>query len=131
MASTRPRGVATMSSAPSGWLICNGALVSRATYTALFAAIGTIFGAGDGVATFALPDLRGEFVRGWDNGRGVDAGRALGGAQADAFKAHTHPLSGTATSDGAHTHTVTGSATSTGGTETRPRNVALLYCIKT
>ena len=52
------------SSAPGGWLKCNGAAVSRTTYAALFAAIGTTFGAGDGSTTFKLPDLRGEFVRG-------------------------------------------------------------------
>lgn len=59
------------SSAPSGYLKANGALVSRTTYATLFAAIGTTFGAGDGSTTFALPDLRGEFLRGWDDGRGT------------------------------------------------------------
>ncbi|MCK9131735.1 phage tail protein [Haemophilus influenzae] len=53
---------------PSGWLKANGAAVSRTTYAALFAAIGTTFGAGDGSSTFNLPDLRGEFVRGLDDG---------------------------------------------------------------
>ena len=67
---------------PTGWLKCNGALLSRTTYAALFAVIGTTYGAGDGSTTFALPDLRGEFVRGVDDGRGVDAGRTLGSAQA-------------------------------------------------
>ncbi len=45
--------------APQGWLICNGALISRTTYASLFAAIGTTYGAGDGSTTFALPDLQG------------------------------------------------------------------------
>ena len=103
-----------------------------------------------------LPDLRGEFVRGLDEGRGVDAGRALGSAQGDANKSHSHSVT-----DPGHTHTsgfVLGSgnprmgtsdaggpfpmATTTGssqtgitiamsgGAEARPRNVALLYCIK-
>jgi microcystin-dependent protein len=63
---------------PAGYLECNGALISRAAYAQLFEAIGATFGEGDGVTTFALPDLRGEFVRGWDNGRGVDPGRAFG-----------------------------------------------------
>lgn len=61
-------------SAPGGWLLCNGAQVSRTTYSDLFAAIGTTFGAGNGSSTFNVPDLRGEFLRGWDGGRGVDAG---------------------------------------------------------
>ena len=72
--------------APSGWLKANGAAVSRTTYAALFAAIGTTYGAGDGRSTFNLPDLRGEFVRGWDDGRGIDSGRAFGSAQSDAIR---------------------------------------------
>lgn len=67
--------------APTGWLVANGALVSRTTYAGLFAAIGTTYGAGDGSTTFALPDLRGEFIRALDLGRGVDVGRTLGSAQ--------------------------------------------------
>lgn len=69
------------STAPTGWLLCSGQAVSRTTYAALFAVIGTAFGTGDGSATFNVPDLRGEFVRGLDNGRGVDSGRLLGTAQ--------------------------------------------------
>ena len=72
--------------APSGWLKANGAAVSRTTYAALFAAIGTTYGAGDGRSTFNLPDLRGEFLRGWDDGRGIDSGRAFGSAQSDAIR---------------------------------------------
>lgn len=75
-----------MSSAPSGWLKANGAEVSRTAYAALFARIGTTFGVGDGSTTFKLPDLRGEFLRGLDDGRGVDVSRALGSAQADALQ---------------------------------------------
>ena len=128
-----------MATPPSGWLNANGALVSRTTYAALFAAIGTTFGAGDGSTTFALPDLRGEFLRGWDNGRGVDASRVFGSTQSDAFASHTHALSETTGDDnsnpGSNTRLrrnsevgrVTGA---TGGSETRPRNVALLACIK-
>lgn len=67
--------------APAGWLKANGAAVSRTAYAALFAAIGTTYGAGDGFNTFNLPDLRGEFIRGWDDGRGVDSGRVLGSSQ--------------------------------------------------
>jgi microcystin-dependent protein len=132
-----------MTTAPTGWMKCNGAAVSRSTYAALFAAIGTTFGPGDGSTTFGLPDLRGEFIRALDDGRGVDSGRALGASQADVLGSHTHSyLASTGTLGG--TPYVAGgsqvpivsvnqnSATTggTGGTETRPRNVALLYCIK-
>ena len=79
--------------APAGWLKANGAAVSRTAYAALFAAIGTTYGAGDGRTTFNLPDLRGEFIRGWDDGRGVDAGRVFGSAQAHALQSHQHGLS--------------------------------------
>lgn len=65
-------------SVPVGWLKADGSLVSRAEYAALFAAIGTTYGEGDGVTTFRLPDLRGEFIRGYDDGRGVDKGRGFG-----------------------------------------------------
>ncbi len=81
-----------MATPPAGWLKANGALVSRAgTYAALFSAIGVTFGTGDGVSTFQLPDLRGEFVRGWDDSRGIDSGRGLGSAQGDQNKLHGHP----------------------------------------
>lgn len=126
-----------MDAAPAGWLKCNGAAVSRTTYADLFAAIGTTFGVGDGSTTFALPDLRGEFVRGWDDGRGVDSARVFGSSQADEIKTHSHVLFGTNTSAGGagsrEPGPVSGTNTSTqatGGTETRPRNIALLFCIK-
>ena len=54
-----------MSAVPAGWLACDGALISRTVCPALFTAIGVVYGAGDGATTFAVPDLRGEFVRGW------------------------------------------------------------------
>lgn len=138
------------STAPTGWLKANGAAVSRTAYADLFAAIGTTFGAGDGFNTFNLPDLRGEFVRGCDDGRGVDAGRVFGSWQDDDLKSHNHN-SGVRAPDNLYDlygHTTAGSnswgtrrtdepgfdnlpyTSSTGGTETRPRNVALLYCIK-
>ncbi len=66
---------------PAGFLLCNGAALSRTSYATLFAAIGTTYGRGNGSTTFNLPDLRGEFIRGADNGRGVDNGRALGSSQ--------------------------------------------------
>jgi phage-related tail fiber protein len=67
--------------APSGWIKANGATISRSTYAALFSAIGTTFGAGDGSTTFTIPDLRGEFLRSWDDSRGIDSGRGFGSAQ--------------------------------------------------
>ena len=57
---------------PAGWLYCNGAQVSRATYSNLFALIGTTFGAGDGATTFHLPDMRGRFPRGWNDDATLD-----------------------------------------------------------
>jgi phage-related tail fiber protein len=68
-------------SAPSGFIKANGAAVSRTTYAALFSAIGTTFGAGNGSTTFTLPDMRGYFPRSWDDGRGVDSGRSFGDSQ--------------------------------------------------
>lgn len=142
-----------MTSAPSGWLAANGSAVSRATYAALFAAIGVTFGAGDGSTTFNLPDLRGEFVRGYDDGRGIDSGRVFGSAQADAFQGHWHGINVSSTvvgnnggggvgtgnlrADGVGTAAKAKAIESNGvdGTprtaeETRPRNIALLACIK-
>ncbi|MEO4030027.1 phage tail protein [Chromobacterium vaccinii] len=69
------------SAVPDGWLRANGAAVSRDAYAALFASIGTTYGAGDGKTTFTLPDLRGEFVRGWDDSGKVDSNRRLGSWQ--------------------------------------------------
>jgi len=66
---------------PDGYLELAGQAISRTTYSALFSLFGATYGAGDGSTTFNLPDLRGEFVRGWDRGRGVDVGRDLGSAQ--------------------------------------------------
>lgn len=121
-------------SAPPGWLKANGAAVSRTTYAALFAVIGTTYGAGDGSTTFNLPDLRGEFLRGLDDGRGVDSGRAIGSAQADEFKSHDHGAQINAQSkgtNGASSWWMGAIVTNpVGGTETRPRNVAMLACIK-
>lgn len=148
-----------MTSAPVGWLKGNGAAVSRTAYADLFAAIGTTYGAGDGFNTFNLPDYRGEFIRGWDDGRGVDAGRSISSRQAHALQTHNHFLpTSTATGDASWTIpdttfvaknaneypadgnlvpvvTYINSAGAMGNigsqsTETRPRNVAILYCIK-
>ena len=129
--------------APTGTLKANGAAVSRTTYAVLFAVIGTAFGVGDGSTTFNVPDMRGEFARGWDDGRGVDTSRAFGSAQSDLFKSHTHLVkegsqlsdtSGSAqilTSGDDYTRDIYiySTTTSTGGSETRPRNIALLAVI--
>tara|TARA_Y100000114_G_scaffold107044_1_gene100359 strand:- start:288 stop:1463 length:1176 start_codon:yes stop_codon:yes gene_type:complete len=77
---------------PSGYLECNGQTVNRTTYAALFAVIGTQYGAGNGSTTFEVPDLRGEFIRGFDNGKGTDSGRSIGTAQAAAFGQHQHSV---------------------------------------
>jgi len=166
--------------APSGYLKCNGAAVSRTTYADLFAIIGTTHGAGDGSSTFNVPDLRGEFVRGWDDSRGVDSGRSFGSSQSDANKQHNHTASATTSiSPSDHNHvfpgddnlifangqggwtdrrtgsfnydaksqsgngriyrtsdaTITASTTVTvdnsAAGEARPRNIAMMYVIKT
>lgn len=131
--------------APTGFLKANGALLSRTTYAALFAAIGTTFGVGDGSTTFVLPDLRGEFVRGWDDARGIDAGRVFGALQTDAMQGHQHThywLAGsngtTSAGSGINPGSSNTSSPVTDGTngtprtaaETRPRNIAMLACIK-
>ena len=149
------------STAPTGFLKANGAAVSRTTFAALFAITGTTYGVGDGTTTFNLPDLRGEFIRGWDDARGIDVSRAFGSAQAAGTNLLSHTHSTTVTgfakaqygdtgsitygagftqqnNDGDITSNpntasltyTTGAASPAGGAETRPRNVALLACIK-
>lgn len=121
---------------PAGWLECNGAAVSRTVYASLFASINTTWGAGDGVNTFNLPDLRGEFIRGWDNGRGVDSGRAFGSFQNYEIQSHSHSLAAQISNTDGPVQLpswISGSGLTTGatgGSETRPRNRALLMCIK-
>jgi len=134
--------------APTGFLKANGAAISRTTYAALFAITGTTYGVGNGSTTFNLPDLRGEFIRGWDDARGVDASRAFGSAQSDGIRAST--VAGIARTYYSG-QSATGEFSWSGGAgelasnaaqggdyqinlgsapETRPRNVALLACIK-
>lgn len=151
------------SAAPSGWLKANGEAIAIATYPALAEAMyvgdarnataeagyrctdpgnpnGTRSTSG---AYIVKPDLRGEFVRGLDDGRGVDMGRLIGTYQSDQLKAHSHQLSfqPSNTADGAADDAGGGDGrtgplnpsywtANTGGTETRPRNAAALACIK-
>jgi hypothetical protein len=144
-------------SAPTGYLKANGANVNRTTYADLFTAIGTTFGVGDGSTTFTLPDLRGEFLRGWDDGRGIDSGRAFGTAQSGSRVYIPKNTGGTATVNYAQPNepspyssffdnTLTGGflsdpaegivkiqgSTATANTlgTVRPRNIALLAIIK-
>jgi microcystin-dependent protein len=97
-------------SVPEGWVECNGATYNVNDYPLLFKAIGYRFG-GSG-SSFRVPDLRGEFLRGWDNGRGIDPGRTFGALQESQFKSHTHTaadinISATTSLAGAHTHSIT------------------------
>lgn len=94
----------TGTSAPSGWLICDGSAVSRATYAGLFAVLSTSWGQGDNATTFNIPDMRGVFLRGRANGSTNDSDRAtrtalatggatgdnVGSYQADAIAQHLH-----------------------------------------
>ena len=139
---------------PTGFLKCNGASISTSTYSALHTVIGTTFG-GSG-SNFNVPDLRGEFIRGWDDGRIVDNGRNFGSTQGDMVEEHRHWISSMATDDRNITGTggngqeyglvsdaggysandpnkSTGRYTRndpSGNGETRPRNLALMYIIK-
>jgi hypothetical protein len=147
--------------APNGWIKANGATISRSAYSDLFDAIGTTFGAGDGSTTFAIPDLRGEFLRSWDDSRGIDSGRGFGSAQGFGIPrmiggvADSHGLCAMQPIDvGGFTNPFYGSGTSLYRTtlqtvntnfqvvyfdsariiaaspDVRPRNIALLACIK-
>lgn len=77
-----------MQSMPDGWLLCDGAAHSRSTYKDLLDAIGLVWGIGDGVNTFNVPDLRGMFLRGYDDGRGIDRNRAFADKQQGSFRIH-------------------------------------------
>lgn len=134
--------------APANTLECDGSAVSRATYAGLYAVIGTIYGAGDGSTTFNLPDLRGQFLRGYAHGSTNDPDRAsrtdaggggtgdnIGTKQSYQLQAHTHtvPRKLDGPSGGTVRYTVAADLTtntgSTGGNETRPRNVNVMFCI--
>lgn len=139
------------SSVPAGWLVCNGQAVSRATYSTLFAAIGTTFGVGDGSTTFTLPNLSGTFLRSWAAGGGtIDTARTFGTFQDQAITYHAHDFNvnrnllykggngwGNVDAPSPSAYDGTGSTDRSSvpvignvATETRPRNIALLVCIK-
>ena len=135
---------------PTGFIKANGASLSTTTYADLFAAIGYTFG-GSG-SSFNVPDLRGEFMRGWDDSRGIDSGRSFGSSQTDAVKDHEHRVfrsgvhgdfnafSSNLYRGHAYNEWGQGSVANSGRSgpmysgggqvETRPRNIALLACIK-
>ncbi|KAB3104253.1 phage tail protein [Escherichia coli] len=121
---------------PTGWLKCNGADFSAEEYPELAKAY----------PTNKLPDLRGEFIRGWDDGRGVDSGRTILSLQGDTFKAHDHyfqeiwgatgpdgtggPYVVGADATGARINLKTIATNAPGGSETRPRNIAFNYIVR-
>jgi microcystin-dependent protein len=150
----------------SGWLLCDGRAVSRSTYAALFGAITTFYGAGDGSTTFNVPDLRGYFIRGFGTNSDGTASGTFGAKTGFTTARPTTALTGTTNNtgshrhgmqvsftssgtgfayesgnsvnenpgyytlfDGAHAHTVT--IDGGGDAETRPKNIALPYYIKT
>lgn len=139
-----------MNAVPEGWLKCDGSLVLRTTYAALFAKIGTTYNTGGEPSThFRLPDARAEFIRGFDDGRGVDAGRVFGSNQSQAGglssvqtaigTENEVPATVSVPQDGtASAYMTTGDAASaanqkmrfTNSATLRPRNIAMLYCIK-
>ena len=130
---------------PSGYLICNGSAISRTTYAELFAVLGTTYGNGDGSTTFNLPDYRGQFLRGHDDGAGNDpdastrqdrgdgtVGDNVGTMQDGEMESHLHlvdPPSSSSSSVGNHSHITinTNTSTSTSGNHTHStymRNVS-------
>lgn len=143
---TNPAGTVILfagDTAPTGYFECDGRALDRTQYAELFAAIDVYHGSGNNSTTFNIPDLRGEFVRGWSHNKSTDSGRQLGSLQQDGIKNHVHnftasPIEG---NDPNQTYGI-GKTTLNGmvsietnvnvnfTNETRPRNIALMYCIK-
>ena len=147
-------------SCPADWLEADGGEVSRTSYATLFGRIGEMYGAGDGSTTFNLPNYRGQFLRGWDRGDGTDpdtvtrtnrgdgiAGDNVGTKQNDELRSHRHSakwnncekgtnctMGGKQFMDGNGGDYVDSGYTEAiafeGGSETRPKNINVLYCIK-
>ncbi|MDD1006486.1 phage tail protein [Pseudomonas shahriarae] len=139
--------------APPGFLELDNSVRSSATYPDLSAYLGGKFNKGnEGVGNFRLPEARGEFLRGWDHGRGVDAGRAIGSTQLDSLQNITGVFDGyldiTSASgvfeksnlntapyplnqkEAYHAVTFDASRVARTSAETRPRNLAVMWCIK-
>jgi microcystin-dependent protein len=126
-----------------GYLELDGSVQSIATYPDLAAYLGTTYNKGnEGAGNFRLPESRGEFLRGWDHGRGVDAGRGIGSWQADDNKSHTHGTTYDVIADIFAAGDVRRNylqqynniddvvTKASGGAEARPRNIAVMWCIK-
>ena len=95
----------TGTSVPNGYLMCDGAAVSRTTYADLFAEIGTTYGSGDGATTFNLPDFRGRRAMGAGTGPGLTTrtrGSSVGAETISTVPTHSHNIS-----DPGHSHTAT------------------------
>lgn len=90
-----------VTSIPKGWLVCDGAAYSRATYLRLYNKIGTKYGSGDGTTTFNVPNLSGVTIRGYQQGYTQDLGVTKDGT----VGGHTHKLSGVTSETGSHSHT--------------------------
>lgn len=125
------------STAPTNWLLCYGQAVSRTTYAALFSAIGTTYGSGDGTTTFNVPDMRGRVGAGKDDMGGTAASRltneksgvagsTLGGAGGvqeytlTTAQLPSHSHTGTTDNAGTHSHTIEGAATTSSSGGSRP-----------
>lgn len=136
-----------------GWLPCDGRAVKRADYSELFQATATAFGAGDAQTTFQVPDLRGRFLRGTDQGQGRDpdaasrraepaggnSGDSIGSVQDDDFKEHRHGYyvrtnlrnqNQMTAAGGQDLWLNNGNTQPAGGRETRPKNVYVNWIIK-
>lgn len=85
--------------APSGYLLANGQSVSKTIYANLYAVLGSTFDDPSNPLNFKIPDLRGQFIRSWDNGAGIDSGRTLLSSQLESIKAHTHSATASALND--------------------------------
>ncbi|MCY0108710.1 phage tail protein [Pseudomonas monsensis] len=138
---------------PPGFLELDNSVKSSATYPDLSAYLGGKFNKGDeGVGNFRLPEARGEFLRGWDHGRGIDAGRVIGTSQTDTLQNlygifdgyldittangvfgmgnMSKSLTQTTQKDAYHSVIFDASKVARTSTETRPRNLAVMWCIK-
>ncbi|WP_460063150.1 phage tail-collar fiber domain-containing protein [Pseudomonas sp. S2_H08] len=126
-----------------GYLELDGSVQSIATYPDLAAYLGVTYNKGnEGAGNFRLPESRGEFLRGWDHGRGVDAGRGIGTWQADDNKSHIHGTTYDVIADIFAAGDVRRNylqqynnvddvvTRASGGAEARPRNLAVMWCIK-